>query len=274
MIRWQDIRGVLCDMDGVLWRGHLALPGLVSWFEFLHQRGVAVGLVTNNSTQTVRDYVAKLERLGVHGVHEVQIITSASAAAQVALARHGLGAVVYVVGEEGLRRSLEQAGLVVLRDEHVEDDSAPQAVVVGLDRALSYDKAKRAMRFIQRGADFIGTNPDTSFPLPDGLAPGAGSLIAMIQAASGQAPLIVGKPHRAMYDVALERLGLPAGVVLMIGDRLDTDIDGAKALGMMTALVLTGVSTRSEAEAASARPDWVGQGLPQLMSDWAEALLS
>ncbi|MDW8171062.1 MAG: HAD-IIA family hydrolase [Anaerolineae bacterium] len=272
MIRWQDIRGVLCDMDGVLWRGHLALPGLVSWFDFLRQRNLAFALLTNNSTQTARDYAAKLDRLGVHGVQEAQIVTSASATAQVALARHGSGAVVYVVGEEGLRRSLEQVGLVMLRDEHFQDDSAPQAVVVGLDRALSYDKAKRAMRFIQAGADFIGTNPDTSFPLPDGLAPGAGSVIAMIQAASGQTPLVVGKPHRAMYDVALERLGLPAEAVLMVGDRLDTDIDGAQALGMMTALVLTGISTRKEAEAASPPPDWVGAGLPQLVTDWRAGL--
>jgi len=270
MIGWGQIRGVICDMDGVLWRGHQALPGLVAWFDFLRQRGLKIGLATNNSTQTARDYLAKLERLGVHDVAEGQIITSASATARVALARHGVGALVYVVGEEGLRRSLEQAGLVVLRDEHAEDDSEPQAVIVGLDRGLNYDKAKRAIRFIQRGADFIGTNPDTSFPLPDGLAPGAGSVVAMIQAASGQTPLVVGKPHRAMYDVALERLGLPAEAVLMVGDRLDTDIVGAQALGMMTALVLTGISTRHEAEAASPPPDWVGQGLPQIMADWAK----
>jgi ribonucleotide monophosphatase NagD (HAD superfamily) len=85
-----------------------------------------------------------------------------------------------------------------------------------------------------------------------------------------QTPLIVGKPHRAMYDVALERLGLPAQAVLMVGDRLNTDIMGAQTLGMMTALVLTGISTRQEAEAASPPPDWVGQGLPQLMADWAK----
>jgi len=272
MARWEAMRGVICDMDGVLWRGQQALPGLVAWFDFLRRRGLAIGLATNNSTQTARDYVAKLERLGVQGIQENQIVTSASASAQVALTRHGSGALVYVIGEEGLRRSLEQVGLLVLRDEQVDERSTPQAVVVGLDRGLNYDKAKRAMRFIQQGADFIGTNPDTSFPMPDGLAPGAGSVVAMIQAASGHTPIIVGKPQRAMYDVALAQLGLPPEAVLMVGDRLDTDISGAQALGMATALVLTGISTRQDATTYSPAPDWVGANLIALMEAWqAEA---
>jgi 4-nitrophenyl phosphatase len=144
-------------------------------------------------------------------------------------------------------------------------------VVVGLDPDLTYQKLAQAMQLIRGGARFIGTNGDRTFPLPDRLVPGAGSILAALQACTDQKPLIIGKPEKPMFEIALDRLGTPAGRTLMVGDRLDTDILGGQQAGLRTALLLTGVTTPEALATGSVRPDCVFDDLKALHAAWAAA---
>jgi 4-nitrophenyl phosphatase len=251
-------------MDGVLWRRGVALPGVAEFFVFVRQRQIPFALATNNSMRTVEDYVEKLNSLGVPAGPE-QVITSAVAAADYISQRYPTDTPVYIIGENGIRQALAHRGFR-------EDWHRAQLVVVGLDEDLTYRKLSLAVLRIHKGADFIGTNADSSFPIPDGIAPGAGSLLAAIQAATGVKPLIIGKPERAMFDVAVQRLGTPAGQTLMIGDRLETDILGAQKAGLKTALVLTGVTTPEQAQSDPIQADFVFQSLVDLRQAWEISL--
>jgi 4-nitrophenyl phosphatase len=148
------------------------------------------------------------------------------------------------------------------------DDTAPKAVVVGLDTNLTYEKLKKASFLIQAGATFIATNQDNSIPTPEGLAPGAGSLVSALKTASGKQPLVMGKPDAPMFEAALRLVDTSAAQTLMIGDRLNTDITGAALLGFKTALVLTGVSTRADAETSEIKPDSIYEDLEALLTAW------
>lgn len=252
------IRALIFDMDGVLWRGDQALPGLGQLFAWLHTQSVPYVLATNNSSQHPEQYVAKLARLNIHNVPVDRILTSGNAAARYLQTHYPAGTRVHVVGMAGLRRLITEAGLTL-----VDDDA--QVVVAGIDTDWTYAKALVAMRLLRGGAEFIGTNGDTTFPLPDGLAPGAGSILAMLSASSGKPPLLMGKPQPAMFEAALNSVGQPASAVLMVGDRLDTDIAGARALGLPTALLLTGVSQQVDLAHTATPPDYVFEGLPELL---------
>ena len=244
------IKAVISDMDGVLWRGSQALPGMSEFFDLLFARGLDFALATNNSSRTRQDYVDKLASMGVSGIQRRHIVTSGTATVSFLKSQHPAGTPMYVVGGDGLKRMLTDAGFKLV-------EAGAEIVVCGVDFDLTYDKARTATLLIRAGARFIGTNPDTSFPAPEGLVPGAGSIIALIEAASGQAPAIIGKPERAMFDAALSQLGTRPEATLMIGDRIGTDIAGAQALGMKTALVMTGVETEDSLRASPVQPDRV-----------------
>ncbi len=258
------VKGVVMDMDGVLWRGDTPLPGLHEWIALLRARGIPFALATNNSRLTQLDYVHKLEHLGVKDVSEAQIITSGTTTVDYIKRRYAAGSLIHVLGGDGLRADLRRAGYTVTG----ELDPNVRAVTVGLDFELTYDKLKWASLCLQAGADFIATNSDATFPMGDGLVPGAGSIVAALQTASGREPLVMGKPHPPMFAAAIGVLETKREHTLMIGDRLDTDIAGAKAAGLMTALVLTGVSTREQAAAAAVPPDAIYEGLPEMIAAW------
>lgn len=260
-MNFSAIRALVFDMDGVLWRGDDALPGLVELFTFLAERDLPFCLATNNSRRTQADYVARLARMGVQGVDEKRILTSGLATAIYLQGIYPPGTRLHVVGGSGLRHELETRGFV-LADEDV------QAVIVGIDTDFTYAKARRASRLLMAGAAFIATNADRSVPLEDGLAPGAGSIIAMLQTASDSVPMIIGKPNAAMFEAALRQLGTNASETLMVGDRLTTDIEGAYRAGLRSALVLTGVNTREEALAYAVQPDVMVDDLHDLMRRW------
>ncbi len=236
-----SISAVVMDMDGVLWRTDDLLPGVHRWFDLLRERGLPFMLATNNSMKTPADYVAKFARLGVDGVQTQQILTSGTTTIDYLRQRYPQGTPVHIVGGDGLRALAEEAGFIL------SDQAA--IVIAGLDTQLTYAKLTRAALLIRAGAEFIGTNDDRTIPTPEGLAPGAGSVIAALVAATDRQPLVMGKPNAPMFENALARLGQTAGRTLMIGDRIETDILGAQRVGMQTALVLTGVSTRAQAEA-------------------------
>ena len=249
MIDIINIKALILDMDGVLWRGNEPIGDLPAIFARFSARGWKVALATNNSTLSVGQYVERLRKFGVE-VQPQQIINSAIAAANYLSELHPQGGPVYTIGETGLHEALVERGF-----HHSEDQAI--AVVVGMDRKLTYDKLRHATTLIRRGLPFIATNSDRTFPAPDGLVPGAGSILAALEAACYLSPHVVGKPSPAMYEIALERLGVQPEAALVVGDRLETDIAGAQAIGCRTALVLSGVATIEDATAWSPPPDLI-----------------
>ena len=242
-------RGLLIDLDGVVYEGDRILPGAPELFRFLRERGLPLLLITNNSTLRPAQYVAKLARMDIQ-VAEREVLGSAEATAQYLRRAAQPGACVYVIGEGGLKSAIEEAGFELA-------ESDVEYVVVGLDRELDYRKLTLAVRLVKAGAAFIGPNPDTTLPMPDGVIPGAGSFQAAIRAATGVQALVIGKPEPTMFLMGAERLGLPPAEVAMLGDRLDTDIVGAKRAGLSALLVLTGVSRLEDVERSPEKPDRV-----------------
>jgi len=263
MLDWKTIRAVIMDMDGVLWRGNQVLPGARAWLDHLRDRATPFALATNNSSKTPHDYVQKLAELGLGPVDPGQIVTSGTAAVNYVRSRYPAGTPVHVLGGDGLKSLLAAAGFPLSDEAGV--------VVVGIDFNLTYDRLKRAALLIRAGADFIGTNADATFPMADGLAPGAGSLLAALRTATGVEPVIMGKPNPPVFNAALAALGTSADQTLMIGDRFDTDIVGARAVGMKTALVLTGVTSPGDLAHAVPAPDAIYADLAALHADSVSA---
>lgn len=254
---------MLIDLDGVLYTGMTPLPDASAFVSWLRNEGISFRLVTNNATLMPAQYVDKLAGMGI-SVHQEEVFTSALATARYLAELDNPPKRATVIGEQGLISALENAGISV-----VDDD--PQYVVAGLDRKLTYDKLTRATLAIRAGASFVGTNPDRSLPTERGLLPGAGSILAALTAATDVRPVIVGKPEPLMFHMAAEQLGGDTEDTVMLGDRLDTDIEGAAAAGFRSILVLTGVSTREDLAASAVRPDLVVDSLSDLMAAWPRA---
>lgn len=249
----------LFDLDGVLYLGHRAIPGAGEVVATLRGLGKRVSFVTNNSSRTPDAVAAHLRSVGVAASSD-EVETSAHATAQLLRSRGVSSA--FVIGEDGIREALRDAGIDVLDGEPPETE----AVVVGFDRAADYAKLRTASILVQRGASLIATNADASLPLDDGTRwPGAGALLAAIEVTSACRGEVIGKPHAPLLESALARAG--GGLPIVIGDRLDTDIAGAVGLGWDSALVLTGISTREEAEVARWRPTFVLDTLGELVQE-------
>ena len=260
MTGWSEVQGLIIDLDGVLWRGEQPLGPLPEWFQRLQVLGLRWVFATNNATRTIDMYLEKFARMGLTDIRPDQIVNSILAAVYALRQRWPQGAPVYIIGEEGLFQGLAEAGYPF-----TEDLEAIQAVVVGLDRGLTYDKLALGTLAIRRGAWFIGTNPDRSFPTPEGLKPGAGAILAALEAATDVAPTIVGKPEPFLFQLALERLGTPPEATLVVGDRLETDILGGRRVGCRTALVLSGVTTREEIVHNPSPPDLIVEDFGALL---------
>lgn len=252
-----NIKALLLDMDGVLWRDTEAIGDLPAIFTQLESKGLRSAFVTNNATRTVEQYQEKFRGFGVE-VPADHIHTSSNVTARMLSEKHPEGGKVYVIGERGLREALEEKGFSI-----AEYDCF--AVVVGLDRQLTYDKLLRATLLIRGGAVFIGTNPDRTLPSPQGEVPGAGTILAALEASTGMSPTVVGKPGRALLDSALAALDVVAEDALMIGDRVDTDIAAGQAAGCKTALVLTGVSSKQAGQDWKPAPDYIEADLAALV---------
>lgn len=251
----------ILDMDGVLWHGDQPLPGLHAFFAEVRRRALPVILATNNASQTPAQYVAKLARLGVT-VQTRDILGSAEATALVMARQLPPGTRVFVIGEAGLREALTARGFV-LTDLY----EPAEAVACGMDRQISWDKLATATLALRAGAHFFGANPDLNVPTERGVTHGNGAVLAALQAASGRAPTIIGKPEPAMYQLALERLGTPSTATWAVGDRLDTDIAGANRAGLPSVLVFSGVTTPAEAAVSPFRPTRTARDLAEIV-DW------
>jgi len=255
-----SIRALIIDIDGVLWRGAQAIPGVAEFFAFLRARNIRHLIASNNSARPASDIVKRLARLGAP-ITEDQVLTSAEATALYLPRLAPRGARVFLVGGLGIARALTHAGYRLVQER-------AEIVVVGLDPNFTYTKLKQATREIRRGAKFIGTNPDKTFPGEEGLAPGAGAMLAAIEAATDVMPIIIGKPARAMFEIALEKLQAAPSETAMLGDRLDTDIAGAQGVGLKTILVLSGVTTREMLKQASITPDAIFEDILALHHAW------
>lgn len=249
-------KAILLDMDGVLWRGAEAIGSVPGNLAAIAAKGMQAAFVTNNATLTVEQYQQKFHSFGAE-VEPHQIHTSANAAAHYLSTQHASGN-VYAIGERGLRQALEERGFTLAEQDCL-------AVVVGLDRELTYDKLRIATQLISRGAAFIGTNPDRTLPSPNGPVPGAGSILAALQAATGVQPAIIGKPGTAILNAAMAALGAAPDETLVVGDRIDTDVAAGQAAGCRSALVLTGITSEAEARAWQPAPDYIATDLAALI---------
>ena len=249
------IDGVMCDLDGVLYRGDEPIAGAADAVARLRDAGVRFIFCTNNSRSTVEQYVNKLGTMGVPATPD-EIVTSAVVTAEVLAGRGLAGTTVYVIGGEGIREALGEAGLTV-------DGDDPGAVVVGWDPEFTYDKMKTAAAAVMGGAALIATNGDATFPAPEGLWPGAGSILASIETASGRRAEVMGKPNDPMMEVAADRLR-GASRIAVIGDRPDSDLAGGVARGWTTILVLTGVTGAGGVDRITPPPDYVVESIADL----------
>lgn len=252
-LRLRSAKAFVFDMDGVLYLGNQPIPGVNDLFNALALREIPFMLATNNSTATAADYVAKLARMKID-VPESAIFTSGIATRDYLLEHEKPDAGIFVVGMPGLREQLFN-GTQFQAVQYGE--VTPDVVVVGLDTTFTYDKLAQAHRAIRDGARFVATNRDATLPTEHGLMPGAGTMVAAIVTATGQEPVVIGKPQPTTLLMALHKLGVEPHDAVMVGDRLDTDILAGHRAGMLTVLVLTGVSTREEVATAEALPDLV-----------------
>jgi len=253
----RSIRAFIFDMDGVIYRGNTVLPGAPELIGRLRQDGIPFLFLTNNSTTPAGDVARRLCRMGIEASPE-EIMTSADATAAY-LAGECPSARVLVIGEAGIRQALTAAGFELTSDHRVAD-----AVVVGMDREATYERLKHASLAIQRGARFIATDLDASLPSEEGLIPGAGSLVGMLEIASGVKAQAIGKPAADIFRQALVRLGVSHEIAATVGDRPETDIVGGQAAGLKTIAVLTGVARRDDFASMQQPPDWVFADLNEL----------
>ncbi len=279
------VRGILCDLDGVVYRGDEACQGAVEGLLAARAAGVRLLFMTNNASRPPQDVAEHLTRLGLPAGAD-EVLTASQVAAEVVAGRRATGelaledgAVVLAVGGAGVGAALAGAGLPWVGPQQAREAALAGrplevgAVVQGYGPRVGVDDLTEAAYAVRAGATWVATNDDATLPTERGLAVGNGSLVAAVANATGSVPEVVGKPHAPAYRIAVRRLGLAVEECLMLGDRMDTDIAGAAGLGLPSALVLTGVSTRQEAEDAppELRPDHVAETIPDLAFLWGLA---
>ncbi|MGC8659095.1 MAG: HAD-IIA family hydrolase [Desulfomonilaceae bacterium] len=251
-------RAVLADMDGTVNRGDTLIAGADSVYRELSGAGVRWLFLSNNGSALASDLADKISRLGLP-VSEDQVINSASALFREVKANF-VHSRIMVVGQPRLIQGLQDIGATV-----TDDPSGADIVVVALDRYFTYEKLKRAHRAIQKGALFWATNLDATYPEADGFSPGAGSVVASIATAAGRLPdRVFGKPQTDMAELALERLGMKASECLIVGDRMDTDVEFARRAGIPSALVLTGATTMADLSKFSFSPNYILDSIADL----------
>jgi 4-nitrophenyl phosphatase len=262
MEAFKNIRALIIDMDGVLWHGTQAIPGLVEFFQTLNDLDIRYILATNNASLTPEQYVLKLANMGVT-VSQKQILTSGMATALYLSERvNPKETRVFVVGEEGATQPLLELGFTLTGLYEVDNSDKPEQkgadiVVCGKDETLTWAKLATASLNIRAGASFIGTNADTTLPTEHGITHGNGAILAALQVATGVTPTIIGKPEPIIYQQALALLGISPDETVALGDRLETDILGAVRTGIRSIMVLTGISSEADLHDSDYQPTWV-----------------
>jgi len=247
----------LLDVDGVLVRDSAPISSAAAALASLNEAG-RVCLLTNNSTRSRRQHAEQLVRLGFD-VRTDQVLSSSYLAAEYLRDAHGLAS-VWVIGERGLRDELLAAGHRLADRPEVAD-----TVVVGMDRGISYGALADGLRALRSGARFIATNEDATFPTPGGVQPGAGAMVGALRGMGFSPSAVIGKPSPIAFRMALRALGASSERVVVIGDRLETDIQGGHDAGLDTAVVLSGISSREDIDAFGIRPTWIAEDLAALV---------
>jgi HAD superfamily hydrolase (TIGR01450 family) len=255
----EGVEGVALDLDGVVYRGPAPISGAVERIEELRAHGVRVVFCTNNSRATVGQYMEKLAGLGLDAGPE-EIVTSAVVTGEV-LATRGGYRTAFVIGGDGVREAVGKAGIAIV--EGLAAESA-ELVAVGWDPGFDYAALRTGTYALLGGAAFVATNEDATFPAEGGrLWPGAGPIVAALEFATKRQAEIMGKPHRPMMEAVAARLA-PATRIAMVGDRPDTDLAGARAMGWTSVLVLSGVTGPDEARLVDPAPDRIIESLAEL----------
>ena len=248
----KDKKAFICDMDGVIYHGNLLLRGAREFLEWLEKNDKKYIFLTNCSERSPRELRQKLLRLGLD-VGEEHFYTSALATASF-LQTQCPGGSAYVIGEPGLVGAMYEAGFSM-------NDVNPDYVVVGETGSYSYDKILKAVQLVRKGAKLIGTNPDLTGPIENGIAPATRALIAPIEMATGRSAYFVGKPNPLMMRHAQRRLGTHRSETVIVGDRMDTDIIAGIESEMDTVLVLSGVTSRDAVSSYPYQPHYILDGV-------------
>jgi 5'-nucleotidase len=254
----REIRSWLMDMDGVLVHEEQAIPGAAEFLDALRGSGTPFLVLTNNSIYTRRDLAARLRASGLE-VPEESIWTSALATARF-LESQRPGGSAFVIGEAGLTTALHESGYTLTERD-------PDYVILGETRTYSFERISRAIRLIVAGARFIATNPDPTGPAPGGPLPATGSVAALVSRATGVEPYFVGKPNPLMMRTALNAIEAHSETTAMIGDRMDTDVVSGIEAGLEAILVLTGVTTRADAERFPYRASRIVDSVADLVAE-------
>jgi NagD protein len=256
--------GYLIDMDGVIYRGGELIEGADRFIAELQSQDVPFLFLTNNSQRTRRDVAKKIERLGIR-VSESHVYTCAMATARF-LASQKPNGTAYVIGEGGLLTALHKNGFSIV-------DKDPDYVVVGEGRSLNFEMAEQALRMILGGAKLVATNMDPNCPTQNGLRPGCGAVVAMLEAASGVKAFSVGKPSPIMLRAARKEMGLSTDETVVIGDTMETDILGGTQLEYKTILVLSGSTSEKDLRNYAYQPDLIVPSLAELSHAEVQARL-
>lgn len=252
--------GLLVDLDGVVWIGREMVPGAVEALTRMLTDGKEIVFVTNNSVKQPAEYASRLREAGIE-VRDERVLTGGVATARLAAERIGPGGTAFVIGAPGFKESVAAAGLELLDGEAAQ---SADAVVVSAHREFDYAELLAATRALQAGASLFGTSRDPTLPMPGGAWPGTGATLAAVETASGKRAETGGKPEPHLFEQA--RALMPrAERVAIVGDRISSDIEGGRRAGLETILVLSGATSREEAEAASPRPDHVVESLADLV---------
>jgi glycerol-1-phosphatase len=250
----------ILDLDGCVWIGDEPTPRAVEAVDALRDAGKEVAYATNDPRSATEDYVARLWKIGIRA--SVRDVVTVGGALQHLLAETRSGRTAFVVGTDALRRHVTDAGLRVLNGTDLA--SRAEVVVVGGTEDLVYDDLRYAALAVRRGADFLATARDPTYPQPDGLWPGTGAILAAIEVASGRKAETVGKPEPQLMLTALDRLGT-GGRTLVVGDRVDTDLAAAAAAELDAALVLSGGTERKALNGFEPEPVAVTDTLADLI---------
>ena len=256
MINFNENKGFICDMDGVIYHGNKILPGVADFISWLQRTGKEFLFLTNNSGSTPKELQQKLARMGLD-VPEKHFYTSALATAAF-LKEQSPGCSVYAIGEAGLFNALYDAGITM-------NDVNPDYVVMGEGKSYSLDSLTKATNLVVNGARLIGANSDVSGPIENGITPACRALVAPIEMATGTQAYFCGKPNPLMMRTGLKLLGCHSGEAVMVGDRMDTDIISGLESGMSTVLVLSGVSTMDTLKTYAYRPTVVLDGVGEIV---------
>ena len=248
-------KGFLLDMDGTVYLGNRLIEGSDGFVNACRKGGKRLLFLTNNSSRDRSEYSRKLSGMGI-SAEPSEVLTSGEATA-VYLADSTTYRRVYVLGTESLRAEFESSGFEL-------ESNDPEAVVVGFDMELTYDRLRRACYHIRNGVPFFATHPDINCPTEEGPIPDCGSILMAIEASTGLKPKIIGKPHREMVDSALAKMKLDRSSVAMVGDRLYTDVAMGKDAGITSVLVLSGEATLEDVAESSYKPDVIVDRLADL----------